>query len=125
MRLLEDWVIDTLAQFGVHGEIRPGRVGVWVPRTGQNSGEDKIAAIGIRLRRWVSYHGISINVTPKLSHYDGIVPCGIAADGPEPLGVTSLQALGCNATMDDVDQALLQSFKKLIGPTAAFSIPPS
>jgi lipoyl(octanoyl) transferase len=108
---LEHWVIDTLAQFNVKGEIRCGRVGVWVERddkpltiTGQKA-EDKVAAIGIRLRKWVSFHGISINVEPDLDHFTGIVPCGITE-----FGVTSLVDLGLPVTMDDLDVALKSSF---------------
>ncbi len=111
VQMLEAWVIDTLATFNVTGEIRPGRVGVWVARPEKpplpdgSPREDKIAAIGIRLRRWVSYHGISINVEPDLSHFDGIVPCGIAGHG-----VTSLVDLGLPVTMEDLDVALRTSF---------------
>lgn len=113
---LEAWVITTLAAFNVTGEIREGRVGVWVARpdrpqtvTGQTA-EDKIAAIGIRLRKWVSFHGISINVEPDLGHFDGIVPCGITDHG-----VTSLVDLGLPVTMDDLDLALRQSFAEIFG----------
>ena len=111
VRALEDWVILTLEAFQVKGERRAGRVGVWVVRPEKPPGpdgrpaEDKIAAIGIRLRRWVSYHGISINVEPDLAHYSGIVPCGIAEHG-----VTSLVDLGLPATMEDLDVALERSF---------------
>lgn len=105
VRQLEDWVIATLAEFNVTGERREGRVGVWVDR-GQDR-EDKIAAIGIRLRKWVSFHGISINVEPDLSHYAGIVPCGIAEHG-----VTSLVDLGLPVTMDDLDLALRRCFDR-------------
>ena len=108
---LEAWVIATLAEFNVVGEIREGRVGVWVVRkdkpltaTGQPA-EDKVAAIGIRLRKWVSFHGLSINVEPDLDHFTGIVPCGITQHG-----VTSLVDLGLPVTMDDVDVALRRSF---------------
>lgn len=107
---LENWVIGTLAQFNVKGERRAGRVGVWVARGPDLSGkirEDKIAAIGIRLRRWVSFHGISINVEPDLSHFGGIVPCGIRDHG-----VTSLVDLGLPVTMADLDAALLTEFPK-------------
>jgi lipoyl(octanoyl) transferase len=112
VRELERWVIDTLAEFNVTGEIRQGRVGVWVQRPdrpgldGQPT-EDKIAAIGIKLRRWVSFHGISINVEPDLSHFDGIVPCGIREHG-----VTSLVDLGLPVTMVDLDVALKATFSK-------------
>ena len=111
VRQLEDWVIATLDQFNVRGEIRSGRVGVWVERPEkprQPNGacaEDKIAAIGIRLRKWVSFHGISINVEPDLSHFDGIVPCGITDHG-----VTSLVDLGLPVTIEDVDVALQSTF---------------
>ncbi|MGI9524944.1 MAG: lipoyl(octanoyl) transferase LipB [Hyphomicrobiaceae bacterium] len=109
--LLEHWVIATLASLGVIGETRQDRVGVWVPRPWLGDGcEDKIAAIGIRVRHWVSFHGISINVDPDLDHFSGIVPCGISAHG-----VTSLTDLGCRATMGDVDRALARNFKALIG----------
>ncbi len=112
---LEGWIIDTLARLGIAGERRPGRVGVWVPRPQRGPGhEDKIAAIGIRLRRWVSFHGISLNVAPDLSHYAGIVPCGIR----DPrLGVTSLADLGHEADMAAVDRALRAAFEARFGPT--------
>lgn len=102
---LEDWIIDFLAQYQVKGEKREGRVGVWVDRGHR---EDKIAAIGVRVRRWVSFHGISINIDPDLSHYDGIVPCGIAEHG-----VTSLVDLGIPVSMEEADMELLESFKKV------------
>ncbi|SEQ29865.1 lipoyl(octanoyl) transferase LipB [Thalassovita taeanensis] len=111
---LEHWVIATLADFNVQGEIREGRVGVWVQRPDKPltaSGavaEDKIAAIGIRLRKWVSFHGISINVEPDLSHFSGIVPCGITEHG-----VTSLVDLGLPVTMDDLDLALRRNFSRI------------
>jgi lipoyl(octanoyl) transferase len=110
VRELERWVIDTLAAFNVRGEIRPGRVGVWVERPDRpgpdgKPAEDKIAAIGIKLRRWVSFHGIAINVEPDLSHFDGIVPCGIRDHG-----VTSLVDLGLPVTMADLDAALMATF---------------
>ncbi|MGB3553946.1 MAG: lipoyl(octanoyl) transferase LipB [Jannaschia sp.] len=104
---LETWVIAALAEFGVRGEIRAGRVGVWVARPDKpplpdgTPREDKIAAIGIRLRRWISFHGLSINVEPELDHFDGIVPCGITGHG-----VTSLVDLGLPVTMEDLDAAL-------------------
>jgi lipoyl(octanoyl) transferase len=100
---LEEWGIRTLARFGISGERRPGRVGIWVASTGV--GEAKIAAIGVRVRRWVTYHGMAINIDPDLDHYRGIVPCGIAE-----YGVTSLAALGVAATMADVDAALRATF---------------
>ena len=113
---LEDWVIATLAEFNVKGERRKGRVGVWVVRPDKpaladgSPREDKIAAIGIRLRRWVSFHGISINVEPDLAHYDGIVPCGISEHG-----VTSLVDLGLPVTMADLDVALRKTFGEVFG----------
>ena len=113
---LEAWVIDTLDSFNVKGEIREGRVGVWVTRpekplsvTGAVA-EDKIAAIGIRLRKWVSFHGISINVEPDLEHFTGIVPCGITEHG-----VTSLVDLGLPVTMEDLDVALKAAFERNFG----------
>jgi lipoyl(octanoyl) transferase len=102
---LEQWLIETLAQLGVKGERRPGRVGIWVQR---GEREDKIAALGVRIKRWVSLHGVALNVAPDLSHFDGIVPCGIRAHG-----VTSLADLGLSVAMADVDLALKQSFKKI------------
>ncbi len=112
VRDLEQWIIETLAEFGVTGERRQGRVGIWVVRQGQQEGqrEDKIAAIGVRVRKWVTYHGISLNVAPDLSHYDGIVPCGIAGHG-----VTSLRDLGIDASMDEVDAALKTAWDKVFG----------
>jgi lipoyl(octanoyl) transferase len=113
VQALEAWVIATLAEFNVTGEIRDGRVGVWVARPDkplQADGalaEDKIAAIGIRLRKWVSFHGISINVEPDLDHFTGIVPCGITQHG-----VTSLVDLGLPVGMDDLDVALKRCFEK-------------
>ncbi|MFZ5834630.1 MAG: lipoyl(octanoyl) transferase LipB [Pseudomonadota bacterium] len=109
---LEKWLKDTLAVFGVTGETREGRVGTWVRRA-DNSGEDKIAAIGIRVRRWVSYHGVSINLNPDLSHYDGIVPCGVTEHG-----VTSLAKLGVNISMDELAAAMQSCFTPLFGPVA-------
>ena len=116
---LEEWIIATLEQFSIKGERRQDRVGVWVrrpekPRLADGSEhEDKIAAIGIRLRRWVSFHGISINVEPELSHFSGIVPCGVSGHG-----VTSLVDLGLPVTMADVDIALRQQFIEIFGPVA-------
>lgn len=109
---LEKWLIDTLACFNIIGERREGRVGIWVRRP-DNSGEDKIAAVGIRVRRWVSYHGISINLNPDLTHYDGIVPCGIAGHG-----VTSLAKLGHGISMRELDAALQKTFEPIFGPVA-------
>jgi lipoyl(octanoyl) transferase len=110
---LEQWIIRTLAAFNVHGERREDRVGVWVARPDKGKGfEDKIAAIGVRLRRWVSFHGISINVDPDLSHFAAIVPCGVT----DPrYGVTSLADLGLTATSADVDIALRQAFGEVFG----------
>ncbi len=110
---LEAWLIDTLAAFDVIGETRSDRVGVWVRRPERGAGvEDKIAAIGIRLRRWISFHGISLNVAPDLEHFSGIVPCGVSAHG-----VTSLADLGIRAGMSDVDRALRAAFEQRFGPT--------
>jgi lipoyl(octanoyl) transferase len=110
---LEQWIIRTLAAFNVRGERREDRVGVWVARPDKGNGfEDKIAAIGVRLRRWVSFHGISINVDPDLTHFSAIVPCGVT----DPrYGVTSLAALGLTATSADVDMALRQAFEEVFG----------
>jgi len=109
---LEAWVIDALAAFNVEGGVRDGRVGVWVERKGPGwSREDKIAAIGVKLRRWVSFHGISLNVEPDLSHFDGIVPCGQTGHG-----VTSLVDLGLPVTMDEADAALKAAFVRVFGP---------
>ena len=115
---LEDWIIGALAAFNVRGERREDRVGVWVvrpdrPLVGGMPAEDKIAAIGIRLRKWVSFHGISINVEPELDHFSGIVPCGISG-----YGVTSLVDLGLPVTMADLDVALKTSFERIFGPVA-------
>ena len=116
VRNLEAWVIATLDRFNVRGELREGRVGVWVVRedkpltAGGTPSEDKIAAIGIRLRKWISFHGISINVEPDLDHFSGIVPCGIAEHG-----VTSLVDLGLPVTMTDVDVALETTFPEIFG----------
>lgn len=110
---LEAWVIAALAEFNVTGETREGRVGVWVKRPEKGAGyEDKIAAIGIRLRKWVSLHGISLNVEPDLTHFSGIVPCGIAE---QKFGVTSLVDLGLPVTMDDADAALKKTFADVFG----------
>lgn len=107
---LEDWVIRTLAAFGIHGERRSGRVGIWVVRP--NGGEDKIAAIGVRVRRWVTMHGLALNVAPDLGHFAGIIPCGIREHG-----VTSMAALGANADLAHVDTVLRQTFSAAFGPT--------
>ncbi|SFA37812.1 lipoyl(octanoyl) transferase [Paracoccus halophilus] len=113
VKSLENWVIDALAEFNLKGEIREGRVGVWIARPDKpplpdgTMREDKIAAIGVKLRKWVSFHGISINVEPDLSHYAGIVPCGISGHG-----VTSLVDLGLPVAMDDLDLALRGTFQR-------------
>jgi lipoyl(octanoyl) transferase len=107
VRDLEQWLIETLAQFNVKGERREGRVGIWVQRELK---EDKIAALGVRIKRWVTFHGVALNVDPDLSHFDGIVPCGVRGHG-----VTSLADLGIIVSMADVDVALKQSFKKIFG----------
>lgn len=114
---LEEWIIGALGEFGLKGERREDRVGVWIDRRrpGEEMREDKIAAIGVRVRRWVSFHGIALNVEPDLSHFAGIVPCGIAAPG---LGVTSLVDLGLPVSMTDADAALNKSFERVFGPTA-------
>jgi lipoyl(octanoyl) transferase len=109
VRDLEEWLIRTLARFGVKGERRDGRVGIWVARPGR---EDKIAALGVRVRRWVTFHGVALNVEPDLAHFSGIVPCGIREHG-----VTSLADLGLKATMAEVDAALRVSFQEIFGPT--------
>jgi lipoyl(octanoyl) transferase len=116
VRGLERWIIATLDRFNVQGETRTGRVGVWVERRqpGVPVREDKIAAIGVRVSRWVSFHGVSLNVDPDLGHYAGIVPCGIAEHG-----VTSLLDLGLTAGMDEVDAALKASFQEVFGPVEA------
>ncbi len=113
---LERWIIGALSDFNVRGEVRPGRVGVWV-RSANHDGEDKIAAIGLRVTRGVTTHGISLNVEPDLSHYGGIVPCGISEHG-----VTSLAALGLPVTMSDADVALRRHFETNFGPVRL--IPP-
>lgn len=111
VQTLETWVIAALAEFGLTGHIREGRVGVWIERPDKpplpdgTPREDKIAAIGIRLSKWISFHGLSINVEPNLSHFDGIVPCGITGHG-----ITSLVDLGLPVTMDDLDAALKRTF---------------
>jgi lipoyl(octanoyl) transferase len=104
---LERWVIETLKEFGIKGEIREGRVGIWVVTP---QGEDKIGAIGVRVTRWVSWHGLALNVNPDLGHFTGIVPCGIREHG-----VTSLHALGVKVSMDEVDEALRRNWDKVFG----------
>ena len=119
---LERWIIGALDSFNVKGEVREGRVGVWVERKGPGwSREDKIAAIGVRLRKWVSFHGIAFNVEPELEHFTGITPCGISA--PQ-FGVTSLVDLGLPVTMSDADAALRASFHTVFGPTTD-ALPPA
>jgi lipoyl(octanoyl) transferase len=113
VRDLEQWLIETLALFNVKGERREGRVGIWVQRgatSTSNEREDKIAALGVRIKRWVTFHGVALNVEPDLSHFSGIVPCGVSQHG-----VTSLADLGIPVSMADVDVALQQSFKKIFG----------
>lgn len=119
---VEAWVIDALSTFNVKGMVRCERVGVWVDRTqsGGSPREDKIAAIGLRIRKWVSFHGISLNVEPDLSHFDGIVPCGISETG---FGVTSLVDLGLPVTMDEADIALRASFEQAFGTILTVAAP--
>jgi lipoyl(octanoyl) transferase len=111
---LEAWVIGALAEFNVEGQLRDGRIGVWVERRapGAPPREDKIAAVGVKLRRWVSFHGVSLNVEPDLAHFSGIVPCGVSEHG-----VTSLVDLGLPVTMDEADAALRLSFERVFGAT--------
>jgi lipoyl(octanoyl) transferase len=106
---LEEWVIRTLALLDVHGERRPDRIGIWVVKP--NGKEAKIAAIGVRVRRWVTYHGVAINLDPDLEHFEGIVPCGISG-----FGVTSLADLGLATTMQDLDAALIATFEQVFRP---------
>ena len=116
---LEDWLIATLGRFGVTGERRKDRVGVWVRRPELGPGrEDKIAAIGVRIRRWVTFHGVSLNVDPDLEHFSGIVPCGVRAHG-----VTSLADLGITVGMNEVDRALKETFAEVFGPAPSGSRP--
>jgi lipoyl(octanoyl) transferase len=109
IRQLEEWVIRALARFNVRGERRADRIGIWVVKPGGQ--EAKIAAIGVRVRRWVTYHGVAINLDPDLAHFGGIVPCGISG-----FGVTSLADLGLTATMQDLDAALMATFEEAFGP---------
>ena len=120
---LERWIITALAHFNIDAQTRDGRVGVWVDRTqpGGPLREDKIAAIGVRLKRWVSFHGISLNVEPDLTHFHGITPCGISADG---LGVTSLVDLGYLVDMAEADAALKTAFESIFGSHAEPAQPP-
>jgi lipoyl(octanoyl) transferase len=105
---LEQWIIDTLAEFDIQGERRADRIGIWVQD--KKHGEAKIAAIGVRVKKWVAYHGIAINVNPNLEHFNGIVPCGI-----REFGVTSLWAMGKKIEMQDLDKKLKSTFKKIFG----------
>jgi lipoyl(octanoyl) transferase len=120
---IEEWLIQTLATFNVRGERREDRIGVWVPRPDKGAGfEDKIAAIGIRVRQWVTLHGFALNIEPNLTHFAGIVPCGVS----EPrYGVTSLADLGLTVTMPEVDVALRAAFEPLFGASADAQILPS
>ena len=111
VQALQGWIIGALGRLGVAGEVREGRVGVWVAQDGGR--EDKVAAIGVKLRRWVSFHGVSLNVAPELGHFDGIVPCGVTQHG-----VTSLAALGAPISMADADAALQAAFVERFGPVA-------
>ncbi|HZH12074.1 MAG TPA: lipoyl(octanoyl) transferase LipB [Microvirga sp.] len=116
---LEAWLIQTLDAFNIRGERREDRVGVWVRRPDKGeTAEDKIAAIGIRVRRWITYHGISLNVEPDLSHFSGIVPCGVTQHG-----VTSLMDLGIPVTMPEVDAVLRRAFETIFGPTERVAAP--
>ena len=118
---LEAWLIDALAEFNIRGERREGRVGVWVARPEKGEGrEDKIAALGIRVRRGITFHGISLNVEPDLSHFSGIVPCGVTGHG-----VTSLADLGLPVTMHDADVALKKTFERHFGPVQRTAEPPT
>jgi lipoyl(octanoyl) transferase len=113
---LEEWMIRTLTRFKIKGERRDGRVGIWV--VGHGGEEQKIAAIGVRMRRWVTYHGVALNVDPELDHYRGIIPCGIAGHG-----VTSLARLGVGATMEEVDRTLQATFSGIFGTARSCEIP--
>lgn len=112
VRALEQWVIAALARFGVGGERRPGRIGIWIDRGGGR--EAKIAAVGVRVRHWITFHGVSINVAPDLGHYAGIIPCGVATHG-----VTSLADLGVAASMEELDGALKATFEPVFGTVTA------
>jgi lipoyl(octanoyl) transferase len=118
---LEAWLIGTLAEFNIRGERREDRVGVWVRRPDKGEfAEDKVAAIGIRVRRWVTFHGVSLNVEPDLTHFSGIVPCGVRQHG-----VTSLVDLGIPVSMPEVDSAMRKTFGPLFGPTVAVESSPN
>ncbi|MCW9045958.1 MAG: lipoyl(octanoyl) transferase LipB, partial [Alphaproteobacteria bacterium] len=103
---LEEWLIQTIATFGIHGERREGRVGIWV--VGKDGRENKIAALGVRIRKWVTFHGVALNVNPDLSHFGGIIPCGISQ-----FGITSLADQGIDTSMEEVDQALQKAFSEI------------
>ena len=113
---LEEWMIRTLVHFGIQGERRDGRVGIWVVRPG--GADEKIAAIGVRVRRWVTYHGVALNVDPELDHYRGIIPCGIAEHG-----VASLARLGVGASMEEVDRTLQATFSGIFAAARSCEIP--
>lgn len=114
VRNLEEWIILTLARFDIRGERRPGRVGVWVPRPDKGPGcEDKIAAIGVRVRHWITYHGIAVNLDPDLEHFSGIAPCGLDPAADPRFGVTSFRDLGVRASRSDLDMALAAAFKEV------------
>ncbi len=119
VQALEEWIIRALAEFNVVGELREGRVGVWVRRTdkGAPEREDKIAALGVRIRRWTTLHGIAVNLEPDLDHFGGIVPCGIRGHG-----VTSLADLGIPAAMTDLDSALIRNFDPIFGKGGSFGL---
>jgi lipoyl(octanoyl) transferase len=117
---LEEWMIRTLARFNLRGERRDGRIGIWI--AGRDGREDKIAAIGVRVRHWVSYHGVALNVDPDLAHFSGIIPCGIAPE-TSGHGVTSLARLGITAAMAEVDIALRAAFDEVFAAAAA-CVPP-
>ena len=119
VKALETWIVTTLATLNVGGETHDGRVGVWVQNPGEG-GDAKVAAIGVKLRRWVSFHGVSLNVSPDLANFDGIVPCGIREHG-----VTSLLALGASTDQSVVDEALAGSFSSVFGPISAGNLPPA
>jgi lipoyl(octanoyl) transferase len=120
---LEEWIIRALARFNIRGERREGRVGIWVRRDAGR--EDKIAAIGVRVRRWIAFHGIAVNLDPDLSHFQGIVPCGIASGPGSGFGVTSLHDLGILVAMAELDMALKAAFAEVFGLQAAGSETPA
>jgi lipoyl(octanoyl) transferase len=117
VRDLEEWIIRALARFNVRGERRDGRIGIWVARAGGR--EDKIAAIGVRVRHWISYHGIAVNLDPDLEHFTGIVPCGIGSGPESRFGVTSLHDLGILVSMSELDGALKGTFAEVFEDAAA------